>query len=203
MGLREDKKRELRERILATTVSLFGERGFGSTRVADIAAQLRISEATFFNYFPTKQAVLKAAVRDRLVAAISRSLPASVQPSGDTTETVAGNAPGNVTALVHSIGAEVAAAFAAGQPLAELLARQPDTVAAGFLAAGPSPDVLTAMFASAQDRGEVRADVPPGLLADLLLGALCAAVCAALPDRPGQPDPAPGTAVGDAVCHAA
>lgn len=64
MGLREDKKREQRQKIFDRAIELFRERGFEETRVRDIVAPLRISEATFFNYFPTKLAILEAYAND-------------------------------------------------------------------------------------------------------------------------------------------
>ena len=67
MGLREEKKRETRDAIVATALELFRTQGFEGTRIQDIAQRLRISEATFFNYFPTKQSVL-AAVADGMIA---------------------------------------------------------------------------------------------------------------------------------------
>ena len=66
MGLREEKKEQQRQAILETAVGLFRERGFEQTRVQDVTDRLRISEATFFNYFPTKQSVLEAAAVDLL-----------------------------------------------------------------------------------------------------------------------------------------
>ena len=37
---------------------LFTERGYEATRIADIIEAVGVSEATFFNYFPTKAALL-------------------------------------------------------------------------------------------------------------------------------------------------
>src|SRR5688572_9710841 len=64
MGLREEKKAAMRAAIIETTLVLFRTLGFNRARVQDVIRQLRISEATFFNYFPTKQAVLDAAAQD-------------------------------------------------------------------------------------------------------------------------------------------
>jgi AcrR family transcriptional regulator len=60
MGLREEKKAEQRRAILNTAAALFRKRGYDETRVRDIVERLRISEVTFFNYFPTKDAVIMA-----------------------------------------------------------------------------------------------------------------------------------------------
>ena len=60
MGLREEKKQATRAAIVATALDLFRTQGFDRTRIQDVVDRLRISEATFFNYFPTKESVLEA-----------------------------------------------------------------------------------------------------------------------------------------------
>ena len=60
MSLREEKKAEQRRAILKTAAALFRKRGYEETRIRDIVERLRISEVTFFNYFPTKDALIMA-----------------------------------------------------------------------------------------------------------------------------------------------
>ena len=55
LGLRERKKRQTRQLIFDTAHRLFGERGFESVTVAEIAHAAEVSEVTVFNYFPTKE----------------------------------------------------------------------------------------------------------------------------------------------------
>jgi AcrR family transcriptional regulator len=57
-GLRERKKRLLRQQLSSTATVMFMERGFEAVRVAEIAEACGVSEKTVFNYFPTKESLL-------------------------------------------------------------------------------------------------------------------------------------------------
>ena len=55
IGLRERKKQRTRELLADTARRLFSERGFENVSVAEIARLADVSQATVFNYFPTKE----------------------------------------------------------------------------------------------------------------------------------------------------
>jgi AcrR family transcriptional regulator len=54
-GLRERKKHQTREAIADAAWHLFLDRGFDDVTVAEVARAADVSEATVFNYFPTKE----------------------------------------------------------------------------------------------------------------------------------------------------
>src|SRR6202045_3982528 len=66
-GLRERKKRLMRQQLSDTATRMFLERGFDAVRVAEIAAACGVSEKTVFNYFPTKESL----ILDRLEATMA------------------------------------------------------------------------------------------------------------------------------------
>jgi AcrR family transcriptional regulator len=57
-GLRERKKRLMRQLISDTATGMFLEHGFDEVRVTEIAAASGVSEKTVYNYFPTKESLL-------------------------------------------------------------------------------------------------------------------------------------------------
>lgn len=74
MGLRELKKEQTRRHIAATALRLFRERGFDKVTVAQVARTAQVSEATVFNYFPTKEDLFYSGLEafgERLVAAVA------------------------------------------------------------------------------------------------------------------------------------
>jgi len=66
-GLRERKKRLMRQQLSDTATQMFLERGFDAVRVTDIAEACGVSEKTVFNYFPTKESL----ILDRLEATMA------------------------------------------------------------------------------------------------------------------------------------
>jgi AcrR family transcriptional regulator len=66
-GLRERKKRLMRQQLSDTATEMFLERGFDAVRVAEVAEACGVSEKTVFNYFPVKEAL----VMDRLEATLA------------------------------------------------------------------------------------------------------------------------------------
>jgi AcrR family transcriptional regulator len=164
MGLRDDKKRETRTAILEGALARFRQEGFDATRVRDITAELRISEATFFNYFPTKQAVLEEAAEELLQRSIGR-LQAEVHSDVPVPDRLEG------------MMAEFVADFAGDRELAALLGAHTT-----FFAGNRSErltyarGLVTELFTEGQARGEVRADVSAQTLSQLFIELVLAMI---------------------------
>ena len=56
-GLRERKKRQVRQRISDVATAMFLVHGFDNVTVAQIAAASEVSQQTVFNYFTTKESM--------------------------------------------------------------------------------------------------------------------------------------------------
>ncbi len=60
MSLREQKKHQVRQDILAAAAELIDHHGYGQARMREIAATAHVSYQTLYNYFPTKALILQA-----------------------------------------------------------------------------------------------------------------------------------------------
>jgi AcrR family transcriptional regulator len=152
-GLRERKKRLMRQQLSDTATEMFMERGFDAVRVTEVAEACGVSEKTVFNYFPTKESLVldrwdttMASLRTALADPETPPVEAAVRILGaelhGMTSWIAGqDDPGRAVAAVRRFGDLLRVTPA-------LRAHQRDVqdrlieVAAGVLAgrAGMSPD---------------------------------------------------------------
>ena len=82
-GLREQKKRQTRQRISDVATDMFLARGFDQVTVGEVAAAVGVSEKTVFNYFPNKESLVLDQIEgqiERLVGAV-RDRPKGVTPT--------------------------------------------------------------------------------------------------------------------------
>jgi AcrR family transcriptional regulator len=83
IGLRERKKRRMREQLKSTALSEFAARGYERVTVEEIAHTCDVSPRTFYRYFPTKEHVLleQSALQMDVVALALRARPADESPA--------------------------------------------------------------------------------------------------------------------------
>ena len=63
---RERRKQERPGELIQAALGLFVEKGFAATRVEEVAARAGVSKGTLFLYFPSKEELFKAVVRETI-----------------------------------------------------------------------------------------------------------------------------------------
>jgi AcrR family transcriptional regulator len=164
MGLREEKKTEQRRAILDTAAALFRKRGYEGTRIRDIVERLHISEVTFFNYFPTKDALIMAFAVEMLEFSIE-----SVKRELERHDC-------SVPDRIRSVMRQWAKSWDEDPEFHALVATQSRllTDVKGVLRDKSFQlyEKYERLFAEGQKRGEIRADHKPLHLAEMMEGML-------------------------------
>ncbi len=68
---RQRRKNARPQELLAAALDLFVERGFAATRSEDVAARAGVSKGTLYLYYPSKEELLKAVVRENIGSLIN------------------------------------------------------------------------------------------------------------------------------------
>lgn len=79
-AVRKRRKEARPAELLDAAFALFVERGFAATRIDDIAARAGVSKGTVYLYFPSKQAVFEALVRQSVLPNVERLIGETVAP---------------------------------------------------------------------------------------------------------------------------
>jgi AcrR family transcriptional regulator len=157
-GRRERHRAETRERLYCAALRLFAERGFLETTVEDITEAADVGKGTFFNYFPTKEHIL-AEFGGQRTAAVERALQEARATEGSVLPVLrelVGDAVGQAdksAALLRAIFAAHASCTSVREELVKRMhvARR----------------ILAQIILLAQERGEIRRDIPAMDLARL------------------------------------
>jgi len=161
-GRRERKKRELRERIYEAARQLFQESGFEATTVEQIAVASGVAQATLFNHFQSKRALLRE-MTGEVFTRIEAILHAQLSQPGTVQQRLAGFADqcarelGRWRGLAHNVVLE----------LAQSSTRPGEAIPHIWRIYEP----FAAMFEDGQRAGEVSREVDPAFAAELFVGA--------------------------------
>jgi len=68
---RQRRKEARPQELLDAALDLFVEKGFASTRSEEVAARAGVSKGTLYLYYPSKEELLKAVIRDNLSSEIA------------------------------------------------------------------------------------------------------------------------------------
>jgi AcrR family transcriptional regulator len=186
-GLRERKKEQTRQRIAATALRLFGERGFDAVTVNEIAEAAEVAKATLFAYFPTKESLVLDGVGEEDLAGIVADRPRDKTPldalrahyrAATTEERLTALEREALIARIGVIfdtpalgGAANSLLYRQRQSLARVLAEEHGETAAALMAAQIAASLLTlqeSFFHRLAD-GASPQDVAPLLAADVEL----------------------------------
>ncbi len=167
---RERRKAARPGEIAAAALALFSEQGFAATRMQDVAARAGIAKGTLYLYFPTKEELFFAVVREALLprlAAVEAWVAGQVGPAPEVLRGLLVQAPGmgrgGVAAIPRLVLSEAGRNRAIARFYAEEVVARGMRVVAGILERGMA-------------RGEFRAvDAPamaPVVFAPVLLAML-------------------------------
>lgn len=155
-GKREYAKLERKERLCEAALALFRSQGYEATTVDQITRRAGLAKGTFFNYFPTKDAVLRY-LGSREVGRLAANSLATPKDSA------IGKLKGLMAALATSLERDrdlVCLIFRKGIDAQDLLAGN----AAGF----SIQPMASLLIRRAQHLGEVNPEMAPDLLAAAL-----------------------------------
>ncbi len=155
---RERQSLERRERLFRAALDLFARKGFAETTVEDITNAADLGKGTFFNYFPSKEHILLAFAEMQL---------GKLGAAAD--EARAKNEPTKV--FLRSLGARMTQEPIRNPAIIRILLR-------AFLTDSPVREsvvdlqnrviaIHTEIIRLGQQRGEIRDDLPPEVLANV------------------------------------
>ncbi|MGD0699689.1 MAG: TetR/AcrR family transcriptional regulator [Trebonia sp.] len=164
-----------RQTVLRRAIDLFNRQGYDATSVGDLARELGLAKSAIYHHFPSKEALLSAALDEAL-----DGLTAAVDTALAATEI---DAYQRLRAVVR----ESAEILAKRLPAVTLLLRvrgNSEVELAALKRRRILDDKLAALVAEAVAEGSLRADIPPELISRLLFGTVNSLVEWYRPDGP-------------------
>jgi AcrR family transcriptional regulator len=156
------RKREIRDRILQAAFDLFLTHGVATTTLEEICDHADVASRTFFNHFPTRQAMIAALAQRWLADA----------PHLEITRT-AGPIPARIIAVFDAIAASL---LKSSDTYREIIGEMMVAAGRGTHRGLALHDMFVAMMKEGIVRGEVTARHDPQTLADLIVSALSGAI---------------------------
>lgn len=84
--LRQRRKGERPQELLDAALALFVEKGFAATRSEEVAARAGVSKGTLYLYFPSKEELLKAVIREHVSSQIAAGVQRAQGFEGSATD---------------------------------------------------------------------------------------------------------------------
>jgi AcrR family transcriptional regulator len=159
-GLRERKKADLKRRIAETAIALIRERGYENTTIDEIVRRVDVSQPTFYNYYPNKDAILRDWAVLGFASLLSNEIP--------TTETISGRIRRFLQAVAEQMTADRDLWYAIAVSNAYNPIRDPDLLASNE----STTRVLEAVIEEGQRAGEFTSVYSAQRLASLFEGVM-------------------------------
>ena len=86
---RQRRKEARPQELLDAALALFVEKGFAATRAEEVAQRAGVSKGTLYLYYPSKEELFKAVVRQNLSALIAEGMELVQQHEGDSSSLLA------------------------------------------------------------------------------------------------------------------
>jgi AcrR family transcriptional regulator len=84
--VRQRRKETRPQELLDAALNLFVEKGFAATRAEEVAHAAGVSKGTLYLYYPSKEELFKAVVRQNLTSLIAEGMEALAQHQGSSSE---------------------------------------------------------------------------------------------------------------------
>src|SRR5215467_7691659 len=151
LGRRHRRKQETRRQIFQAAMNLFARKGIFSTTVEEITEAADVGKGTFFNYFPSKEAILSA-LAERQLEIIDRAVEkaanaVTVRPILQEMVKELSSGPGRSPIMLRSLFATVLS----NQMLLDLFSSALQT----------GRQKVATIIQRGQQTGEIRHDIPP------------------------------------------
>ena len=158
---RERKKEETRGSIINSAITLFQEKGYHKTSMDEIAEKVDVSKATLYNYFPDKGAILVAYFQS-MIADYSQDIKTRLQDN----QGIESRLENLLDFKQQILGNDI-------EITANYLKYRLQTIFDKDLFDNPDrsglENVILAVMIDAQEKGEIRRDIPPLVLARTFL----------------------------------
>ena len=158
---RERKKEETRGSIINSAITLFQEKGYHKTSMDEIAEKVDVSKATLYNYFPDKGAILVAYFQS-MIADYGQDIKTRLQDS----QGIESRLENLLDFKQQILGNDI-------EITANYLKYRLQTIFDKDLFDNPDrsglENVILAVMIDAQEKGEIRRDIPSLVLARTFL----------------------------------
>ncbi|MDR3543664.1 MAG: TetR/AcrR family transcriptional regulator [Desulfosporosinus sp.] len=170
MSKRERKKLQTKKIIAEVALKLFFSKGLNETTIAEIMMEADLGTGTFYNYFESKEAILKYCLAERIGIAQQTLEDIQLSPL---------NAPRKLSQMLQAVGQT----YEENQPLISLFMkfyRNNDKVDKKAPHGVRFKEILSSIILEGQAKNEFRKDIPPEIFNEMFSGILKSTMCSNL-----------------------